>query len=159
MKAIVYESNTGHTLEYAKLLSNQLNIPYYTVKEAKEKLNIDDEIVFLGWIFATKVQGLNKVKKYKIKCIGAVGAYPYDKNYINDLKKSNKIENLFYLRGGINFQKLKGLKRKILNFVGNAMAKNEPENKEMIELFQNGANYVSKDNLKDIIKFLKECMK
>lgn len=154
MKAIIYESNTGHTLEYAKMLSSELNIPYYSLKEAKEKLNPRDEIIFLGWVFATKIQGLSKVKKYNIKCIGAVGAYPYDEDYINDLKKSNKIQNLFYLRGGINLQKLKGLKRKILVFVGNTMAKKEPDNKEMIELFQKGVNYVSKDNLKSMIKFL-----
>lgn len=156
MKAIVYKSNTGHTLKYAKMLSEDLNIPYYTIKEARKFLDYNDEIIFLGWIFATKIQGLNKVKKYKIKCIGAVGAYPYDLNYIEELKRSNKINNLFYLRGGIDYSKLEGVKRKILNFVGNAMAKNEPDNREMIELFQNGANYVSRTNLNEIIGFLNE---
>ena len=37
MKAIVYQSNTGHTEKYAELLSSDLNIPFYSVDEAKCK--------------------------------------------------------------------------------------------------------------------------
>lgn len=32
---IVYESNTGHTKQYAKMLSEKLNIPYFTISEAR----------------------------------------------------------------------------------------------------------------------------
>lgn len=71
LKAIVYESNTGHTKEYAEMLGKKLEIPAFTIKEAKKELNKNDEIIFLGWIFATKIMGLNKVKKYNVKCVGA----------------------------------------------------------------------------------------
>lgn len=59
------------------------------------------------------------------------------------------------MRGGINYQKLKGFKKKILELVGKAMAKDHPEDQEMIKLFQNGANYVKKDNLKEIITYIR----
>lgn len=155
MEAIVYRSNTGHTLEYAKVLSEELDIPYYSVKEAKKILKPNSEIIFLGWVCATKIQGLNKVKNYSVACVGAVGAYPYELEYIESLKKSNHLKQVFYMRGGINYQKLKGFKKKILELVGKAMAKDHPEDQEMIKLFQNGANYVKKDNLKEIITYIR----
>ena len=38
LKAIVYKSNTGHTMQYAKMLSEKVNIPYFTINEAKNNL-------------------------------------------------------------------------------------------------------------------------
>ena len=58
---IVYESNTGHTKQYAKMLSEKLNIPYFTISEARANLKKHDEIVFLGWVCATKIRGLGKI--------------------------------------------------------------------------------------------------
>lgn len=74
IKAIVYESNTGHTMQYAKMLSEKLNIPCFTIEKAKTNLQKQDEIIYFGWICATKICGLRKVKdRYSIKCYGAVG--------------------------------------------------------------------------------------
>lgn len=157
MKAIVYKSNTGHTLAYAKQLSEELKLPYYTIKEAKTKLHHQDEIIFLGWICASKIQGLNQAKKYQLKCIGAVGSYPIQKEYIDSLKTANRITDpLFYLRGGIDFQKLTGIKKKLLQWVGKMMEKDKSlENEEMIQMFKKGANYVAKENLNEMITFIK----
>ena len=157
IKSIVYKSNTGHTKQYAEMLGDSLKVPVFELKEAKSKLKKNDEIVFLGWVCATKIQGLSKIKKYNVKCIGAVGAYPIEKNYIESLRQANKVNvELFYLRGGLNFNKLTGLKKKVLQFVGNMIEKeNNAENQEMIKLFKNGANYVSEENLKPMLKYIK----
>lgn len=157
IKAIVYKSNTGHTMQYARMLSEKLNIPYFTINEAKNNLKKQDEIVYLGWVCATKICGLRKVKnRYSIKCYGAVGLFPTDENYIKSLKEANKLDkDLFYMRGGLDYTKLKGIKRKMLQLVGNAMEKdNKPENQEMIKIFKNGANFVSEKNLEPMIQFL-----
>ena len=109
IKSIVYKSNTGYTKQYAEMLGDSLKVPVYNFKEAKSKLKKNDEIVFLGWICATKIQGLSKIKKYKVKCIGAVGVYPTEKNHIESLRKTNKVNaELFYLRGGLNYNKITG---------------------------------------------------
>lgn len=158
IKAIVYKSSTGHTKKYAEILSTKLKIPYYTIKEANKKLSRDDEIIYLGWICATKLSGLKKVnKKYNVRCYGMIGAYPKDEKYIQELKKSNNLnENAFYLRGGIDYTKLKGIKKKVIKMVSLAIEKeNKPENKELIELFKNGGNYVSENNLEDLIIYIK----
>lgn len=156
IKSIVYKSNTGHTKQYAEMLGESLKIPVYNLEEAKSSLKKNDEIIFLGWVCATKIQGLSKIKRYNVKCIGAVGAYPAEKNYIENLKKANKVKvELFYLRGGLDFNKLTGLKKKVLQFVGNMMKKeNKAENQEMIKLFKDGANYVSDENLKPMLKYI-----
>ena len=72
------------------------------------------------------------------------------------LKNANKVNvELFYLRGGLDFNKLTGLKKKVLQFVKNMMEKeNKAENQEMIKLFKDGANYVSDENLKPMIKYI-----
>lgn len=156
IQSIVYKSNTGYTKQYAKMLGASLEVPVYDLKEAKSKLKKGDEIVFLGWVCAAKIQGLNKIKKYNVKCIGAVGAYPAEKNYIESLRQTNKVNvEMFYLRGGLNFNKLTGFKKKVLQFVGNMMEKeNKAENQEMIKLFKEGANYVSEDNLKPMLEYI-----
>ena len=156
IKAIVYKSNTGYTKQYAEMLSKSLKVPIYNLEEAKLKLKKHDEIVFLGWVCATKIQGLSKIKNYNVKCIGAVGVYPTEKNYIESLRKTNKVNaELFYLRGGLNYNKLTGLKKKVLQFVRNMMEKeNKVENQEIIKIFKEGANYVSYENLEPMLKYV-----
>ena len=156
IKAIVYKSNTGYTKQYAEMLSKSLKVPIYNLEEAKLKLKKHDEIVFLGWVCATKIQGLSKIKNYNVKCIGAVGVYPTEKNYIESLRKTNKVNaELFYLRGGLNYNKITGLKKKVLQFVGNMMEKeNKAENQEIIKIFKEGANYVSYENLEPMLKYV-----
>lgn len=59
------------------------------------------------------------------------------------------------MQGGLDYKKLKGIKRKILQLVSNAIEKdNKPENQEMIKIFKNGANFVSEKNLEPMMKFL-----
>ena len=156
IKSIVYKSSTGHTKQYAEMLGEALKIPVYNLKEAKSKLEKNDVIIFLGWVCATKIQGLSKIKRYNVRCIGAVGAYPAEKNYIESLKKANNVNvEFFYLRGGLDFDKITGIKKKVLQFVKNMMEKeNNVENQEMIKLFKDGGNYVSNENLKPMIKYI-----
>ena len=61
INAIVYQSKTGHTKKYAEILSTSLNLPTLDIQEAKTKLKRGDEIIYLGWVCASKIMGLNKV--------------------------------------------------------------------------------------------------
>ena len=86
VKAIIYQSKTGHTKEYAEYLSKELSIPCYSVCEAKEKINKKEEIINLSWVRATTLVGYKKInKKYQIACLGAVGAYPKNNEYLKQL--------------------------------------------------------------------------
>ena len=153
-RVIIYKSKTGHTERYARMLSEELNIPCYSYKDSK--VNENDEVIFLSYIYASKIMRLSKIlKKYKVKVVVAVGAMPYSKDYLNTLKKANNIKlPLFYLRGGIDYSKLNFFFRKFLPIIGKDIAKDD---KELLNLFKNGGDFVTKDNLKETIKYLKEC--
>lgn len=151
-RVIIYKSKTGHTERYAKMLSEELDIPCYSYKEAKVSDN--DEVIFLSYIYASKIMGLSKaLNKYNIKAIIAVGALAYSKDYVNTLKQTNNIDKpFFYLRGGIDYNKLNFFFRKFLPIIGKDIAKDD---KELLNLFKNGGDFVTKDSLKDVINHLK----
>ena len=134
------------------MLSEELDIPCYSYKEAKVSDN--DEVIFLSYIYASKIMGLSKaLNKYNIKAIIAVGALAYSKDYVNTLKQTNNIDKpFFYLRGGIDYSKLNFIFRKFLPIIGKDIAKDD---KELLNLFKNGGDFVTKDNLKDVINYLK----
>lgn len=151
-KVIIYKSKTGHTKKYANMLSKELNIPCYSYKDAK--VNDNDEVIFLSYIYASKIMGLSKtLKKYNVKVVIGVGAMPYSKDYLNTIKDANNIKlPFFYLRGGIDYNKLNFFFRKFLPIIGKDIAKND---KKLLNLFKNGGDFVNKNNLKDIFDFLK----
>lgn len=74
MKAIIYTSNAGSTVQYAQLLANELHLPVYSAKEAKKKVPAHSEIIYLGWIMAGGIKGYkDMVKKYNVRAVCAVG--------------------------------------------------------------------------------------
>ena len=151
-RVIIYKSKTGHTERYAKMLSEELNIPCYSYKDAKVSEN--DEVIFLSYIYASKIMGLSKIlKKYNVKVVIAVGALAYSKDYLNTLKDANNIKlPFFYLRGGIDYSKLNFFFRKFLPVIGKDIAKDD---KDLLNLFKNGGDFVNKDNLKEVLNYLK----
>ena len=55
----------------------------------------------------------------------------------------------------VGYTKLKGIKKKLLLMVKNEMEKeNKPENKELIEILKNGANFVAEENLEKVLKYI-----
>ena len=69
IKAIVYESKAGHTKRYAEMLSDKINVRAMNLKEPKKELDRNDEIVFLGWVCATKIKGLKKQKDITLNAL------------------------------------------------------------------------------------------
>ena len=151
-RVIIYKSKTGHTKRYARMLSKELNIPCYSYKYAKASEN--DEVIFLSYIYASKIMGLSKIlKKYNVKVVIAVGALAYSKDYLNTLRDANNIKlPFFYLRGGIDYSKLNFFFRKFLPIIGKDIAKDD---KELLNLFKNGGDFVTKNNLEPCINYLK----
>ena len=152
---IVYESNTGHTENYANMLAEKLNLECIPLKQYK----IDNEpIIFLGWIFANNIQGYKKISgKTNIKCTIAVGMTQADRQNISEIVKINNVsEKFFYLQGGLDYTRLKGIKKIMLKMVAKSVIKeNRPEDKELIDIFINGGNFVKEENLSEIVEFIK----
>ena len=109
LTAIIYESNTGYTAKYATLLSEKTGLPCIPAKEAKEYKG--KEVVFLGWLMAGSIRGIKPaLKKFRVAAVGAVGMATYDAGYEQQLKARNcKDTPLFYLQGGFDMDRLKGI--------------------------------------------------
>lgn len=157
IKAIIYNSSTGHTFRYAKMLSEKLDIPCYAIKDANRKVNSNDEIIYLSWVCANMITGIKKIRnKYNVKCYGVVGLYPKSEENTNNLIKTNNIDKpVFYLQGGLDYSKLNWIKTKVLHMVGKYLEKkNSNKSTQIVEIFKNGADFVTEENLKEILEFL-----
>lgn len=166
IKAIVYESNTGNTRRYAEMLSDILQIPVFSTIDNSALFGKRDEVIFLGWICAGKINGLRLAKvKYNPVIIVGVGMMPPKNEYVLDIKMQNNIdESFFYLQAGVNPQRLKGfyklmfkaLTRSLLRKAEGGYSQLSESDKSLVDIIKNGESFVSKENLSEIVKKYKE---
>ncbi|MDO5844080.1 MAG: hypothetical protein Q4Q53_02905 [Methanocorpusculum sp.] len=160
MKAIVYESNTGFTMKYAKLLEEKTGLPTYLLENSYDDLEKGTEIFFMGWVCAGKIEGYKKAaKKYNIIGAAAVGASAPEEKIVPQLKKSNNVKApLFYLQGGVNPAKLTKIKRAILCKVADTVERtgeSDQNTLNMIEALRYGGDFTNEKNLNEILEWMK----
>ena len=164
--AIVYTSNTGFTAEYASLLGGETGLPVYALEDAKKSLPQNSPILYLGWLAAGKVQGYNKaVTNFDIQALCAVGMGK-NGSQLEDVKKANNLPEglpLFTLQGGFDLKKLRGVYKLMMSVMSKMVAKKlaakserTPDESDMLELFQNGGNRVSLENLRPVLAWYRE---
>lgn len=165
IKAIIYTSNSGFTKEYAELLSKEVNIPVYELKKIKNEVAKNEEILYMGWIMGGMVIGLNKaLKKYNIKAVCCVGMSKPNEKQNEDIIKQNNLnkDTFFYLQGGFDMEKLSGIYKFMMKSIKSNVEKSlqEKENKteedlQTLEMMRGRVDCVSKENLENIINFIK----
>ena len=159
--AIVYTSNTGFTAQYASLLGGETGLPVYSLEDALKSLPQNSPIVYLGWLTAGKVQGYDKaVTKFNLQALCAVGMAKSG-SQMEDVRKSNNPPQglpLFTLQGGFDLKKLRGIYRLMMLVMSKTVAKKlaakpdrTPDEEDMLDLFQNGGNRVSLENLRPVL--------
>ncbi|HHY82742.1 MAG TPA: flavodoxin domain-containing protein [Clostridiales bacterium] len=157
---IVYESKTGFTRRYADMLSAKTGIKAYPTKEIS---NVDknEEIIFMGWMMAGKVQGLKKVRNLNIKAVCATGTARCAEPSTEAVIERNRIDNLpfFYLRGGcLPLKQLKGMDKFILSLFVKMLKRRKDKDEETIEAIdhiENGFDGVKEENLQPVLEWLK----
>ena len=168
INAIVYTSNTGFTKKYAEILGKEMKIPAYEFKQAKEKINSKDEIIYMGWIMAGGIKNYEKAKKkYNIKAVCSIGMSRYNEKQYNEIIERYKIKDkLFYLQGGYNKESLKGIYKFMMNSLEKIIKSKleQKENKteeelETLEMMKNGKDCVKKENLIEIINWINNIYK
>ena len=159
--AIVYTSNTGFTAQYASLLGGETGLPVYSLKDASKSLPQSSPIVYLGWLTAGKVQGYDKaVTKFNLQALCAVGMAKCG-SQMEDVRKSNNLPQglpLFTLQGGFDLKKLRGIYKLMMRVMSKTVVKKlaakpdrTPDEEDMLDLFQNGGNRVSLENLRPVL--------
>lgn len=159
MKAIVYTSKNGHTAEYAEILGRQTGLPVYSLKNAKKQLANGTPIIYLGWLMASRVKGLNKVKKkFKVSAVCGIGLCDTG-TLLQEVQKANELSEdfpLFTMQGGMDKDKLKGFDKMLINILtkGLASQKERSETDErMLNLLTHSENFVSEKNTADFMKW------
>ena len=161
VQAIVYTSNTGFTAQYASLLGGETGLPVYSLEDASKSLPQSSPIVYLGWLTAGKVQGYDKaVTKFNLQALCAVGMAKSG-SQMEDVRKSNNLPQglpLFTLQGGFDLKKLRGVYKFMMLVMSKTVAKKlaakpdrTPDEEDMLDLFQNGGNRVSLENLRPVL--------
>ena len=156
---IVYESKTGFTKKYAEMLSAKTGLKVYHVKELSQ-ININEEIIFLGWMKIGKVQGLKKVRKYKLKAVCGSGTGRTAEPDPETIITRNKLGNVpfFYLRGGcFPLRDLKGIDRMMMSMFVKTLKKRSDKDEKLIEaidIIENGFDGVKEENLIPVAEWL-----
>ena len=166
IKAIVYESNTGYTKEYAELLSDIIRIPAIPTIDNSMFHGEREPVIFLGWICAGKINGIRMARlKYNPVIIASVGMTPQSEKYAFALAQQNNIDvPFYYLQGGMHREKLKGFYKIMFNMVARPILRKAEKGKSqlseqeqnMVDLIKNGGSFVCRENLEELIKKYEE---
>lgn len=63
VKAIIYTSQTGFTRKYARLLAQETGLMAYELGKAPGKIQSDDPVIYMGWLKAGRLMGLDSALK------------------------------------------------------------------------------------------------
>ena len=158
-EAIIYTSNTGHTARYAEILSTKTGLPFYTLDEAKGIVKKRASVIYMGWLFASRVKGYKRAsKRYDVAAVCGVGLCPTGQ-LLKEVRTAAKIPDetpLFTVQGGMDYAKLRGINKFMIDvLVKNLRKKNSsaPGEKAMLGLIEQGGNFVNKRNLADVIRW------
>ena len=160
--AIVYTSKTGFTRQYAQLLGKRLGLPVYSLEDALYGMDQGSPILYLGWIHASVIRDYRKAaKKFSVCAVCGVGLC--DTGTLTDqVRKATAIPAsipLFTLQGGFDRSKLKGLDKLMISMLVKGLSSQEKRSEQderMLALLQTDGNYVSPDNLKEILDWYED---
>lgn len=160
MATIVYCSNSGTSKRYAELLSEKTGLSAVDFTK-RSSISSDEEIIFIGWIMAGAIQGLNEVRQSfeNIKAVCGVGMMKSEKS-TEEVKAKNSItEPYFFLTGDFDINNLKGMYKMMMGMMmkmmkSKAKESDDPKAGEMIKLLENGIKGFDEKELDGIIEFL-----
>lgn len=170
MKNIVlYKSKYGNTFQYATWIAEELGweIRDFSKFEKAEIKNYDT-IIFGSGVYVGKMNEIKKVLEWfkeKPIIIFACGGNNNVEKDINAIKINNFSEDqlifhtFFYLPGGIDFSKMKGVSKMMLNIFIKLMERKKSKTKEVeviIESYYHPKNYVDKKHIQAIVSYAKK---
>ena len=163
MDAIVYTSNTGYTKKYAQLLSDETQIPVFSLDEAESALKKGSDIIYLGWLMAGNVKGYKRAAElFNILALCAVGMAPPSEQMAETARKKYDLDGgpVFVLQGGYAPEKLTGFNKITMKTVTKAMSRDltkksslSDSEKASLSYFQQGGNMVSKESLAPVLSW------
>ena len=158
--AIVYTSNTGFTRSYAQLLGELTGLPVYPLDTAVSLLGSTTPVLYLGWLMDGKVVDCKKaVNNLDVRAIVGVGLAATGTQTAAIRKSTGAPADVavFSLQGGMDHSKLTGKYKKMIDMLIRVLSlkrKRSPEEEARLTLLREGGNFVSEDNLTDVLLWL-----
>ena len=161
MDAIIYTTNTGSTEQYARLLAQKTGLLTYSLAEAKKRIPVGAEVVYLGWIMAGSVKDYAAAAKhYRVCAVCGVGMGQTGTQTESVRKKSAIPANipLFTLQGNFDVKRLHGIYRLMMEIMvktaGKSLAAKKDrtaEENDMLDMMTNGGERVKAENLSAVL--------
>lgn len=144
---VVYSSRTGFTERYARWIAEELECECKTIKAVNEKLLAEyDCIIYGGWMMASNISDMVRLRKMKgledkKMVVFAVGITSMDsEDSIKRIEEMNfaPVESsripFFYFEGGIDYEKMGFMNKKMLGAMRKSLNKKEHLTSEESEL-------------------------
>lgn len=158
---IVYCSNTGSAKKYAELLSEKTGIPCTDISKSSA-ISPDEEIIFIGWIMASALQGLKEIRSTfsNIRAICGVGMMKGEKITEETKAKNGITEPYFFLPGDFNMNKLTGMHKMMMGMMlkmmkGKIKESGDEKGAEMLKMLEDGIILFDEKEIDPIVEILK----
>jgi len=169
MKNIVlYKSKYGNTFQYATWIASELHWEIRDFSDFKKReINDYQNIVFGSGVYIGKLNQISKALawfKNKPIIIFACAGNNNVQEEIDVIKKTNFSEEqlsfhrFFYLPGGVDFSKVKGLSKMMINFFRKMMEKKKDptaDEKAILEGFTHPTHYVDQQHIQELVSYAK----
>ncbi len=158
VKAIIYQSHTGFSRQFAYHFAIKVGVPVYSLKEA-QKLKDNMPVIYFSWIKNGKIVDLKKASRFNISYVCAVGALYYSEEIVKKLKEENNIDKLYYLQGGIRYYKLNMFERHFMNSLKKSIIKKQKTTKlsdiekELLIKLEKGYEEIDLESLNALIEW------
>ena len=156
MVVIVYETQGGTSKRYAEWLAERLNAECIAAKDFDG--NTDDSIIYVGWRSGPMIVGLKDFPcRDRIVAVVCVALERFDEKAMDTSRSKNGIDNMFYVRGGMDRSKLSFGQKLLLALVSVKMFffNRSPEDKEVRRIMDHGGDLSSPEQLDAVVKWSK----
>lgn len=172
--AVTYLSRYGFTKQYADWISQALSCDEIDFsKNKKPDLSSYDVVIHGGGIYAGSVSGLKELKtalsgaQGKALTVFTVGSAPpeetdytplIDKNFPGAKEKSIRF---FHLRGGIDFDAMKGVHKMMMAMMRKMMAKQKElceEEKRVLGFYGGRVDFCDEAAVSPLVEYVKELL-
>ena len=137
-------------------------LPMFSVDDAKKYLPKGSDVIYLSWVKNGRLTKYHNAKKYfNIQMVGVVGLNNYESEQAKlTFVGYNNIDtsSIFFLKGGLDFAKLPFVSRSYIHSMGKRLkdcilknGSSTTQQYENVSLCEKGGNYISKNNLNDLI--------
>ncbi len=168
MKGIIlFKSRYGNTRQYAKWLAEDLNFELRDFSKFKKKEIANyDQIIFGSGVYMNKMDKIQKVLKMfrdKPIVIFSCAGNPGIEKEIEDIKMYNfhhdelSFHHFFYLPGGVDFSKVTGFMKFLINIFRKILEKKKNktyEEEQILKGFTDPTHYVDRKHIKKIVEFI-----